>query len=93
MKTVRNLAFVTALLSALPLLAKVARIPELPPSGFADMEAVTNITMSVGDAEQPHVELFLALNASPSNCVEVSFGVDAKVSASEEPLVAHFFLV
>lgn len=74
---VRNLAFAMVLLSALPLLAKVARIPELPPSGFADTEAVTNVVMSVCDAEQPYVELSIALDASSSNCVEVSFGVDA----------------
>lgn len=77
MKAVRNLAFATVLLSGLSLQAKVAKIPELPPSGFADTEAVANVAMSVCDAEHPYVELSIALDASPSNCVEVSFGVDA----------------
>ena len=70
-------ALLAFLLLALPLSARVARVAEQPPSEFADTEAVTNVAIAVGDAERPHVETSIALAASPSNSVEMSFGVDA----------------
>ena len=77
MKMVRSLFLAAVSLSASPLLAKVARVAEQPPSEFADTEVVTNVAIAVRDAERTHVEASIALAASPSNSVEVSFGVDA----------------
>ena len=71
------LAFAIALLLVLPSLARVVRVAELPASEFADTEVATNVVIAVRDATHPYAEVSLALTASPSNCVEVSVGVDA----------------
>ena len=65
------------LLLALPSLARVVRVAELPASEFADTEVATNVVIAVRDAARPYAEVSLALTASPSNCVEVSVGVGA----------------
>ena len=71
------LAVAIALFLVLPSLARVVRVAELPASEFADTEVATNVVIAVRDATHPYAEVSLALTASPSNCVEVSAGVDA----------------
>ena len=68
---------VTVLFLVLPSFARVVRVAELPASEFADTEVVTNVVIAVRDTARPYAEVSLALMASPSNCVEVSVGVDA----------------
>jgi hypothetical protein len=77
MTTEREIALFIALLLALPSQARVVRVAELPTSEFADTEVATNVVIAVRDTARPHAEVSLALTASPSNCVEVSVGVDA----------------
>ena len=72
-----SLVLVMGLLLVLPSQARVVRVAELPVSEFADTEAATNVVIAVRDATHPYAEVSLALTASPSNCVEVSVGVDA----------------
>ena len=57
--------------------ASVMRQSSLPPSGFADTESATNVVFSFADEVARDFSLVLALDATPSNCVEVSFGNDA----------------
>ena len=57
--------------------ASVMRQSSLPPSGFADTETATNVVFSFAEEIARDFSLVLSLGASPSNCVEVSFGRDA----------------
>ena len=66
-----------ALFLALSSQARVVRVAELPTSEFADTEVATNVVIAVRDATHPYAEVSLSLVSSPSNCVEVSLGVDA----------------
>ena len=52
-------------------------ISQLPPSEYADTEATTNIPFAVSLDTMSRVEFTLSLDASPTNCVEVSIGTDA----------------
>ena len=63
-------------LIAFPALAARVEVSP-PPSPYADMEAVTNVAFGAGAAGDNVFALSLALDASPSNNVEVAFGRDA----------------
>jgi hypothetical protein len=52
-------------------------VPQLPESPFDDTEISTNIAFSAGDASVRTFSLSLALDASPSNTVQLAFGMDA----------------
>ena len=52
-------------------------LSQLPPSEYADTEATTNIPFAVSLAAMSRVEFTVSLDASPTNCVEVSIGTDA----------------
>src|SRR5574344_1904062 len=52
-------------------------VPLLPESPFDDTEISTNIAFSAGDAAVRTFSLSLALDASPSNTVQLAFGTDA----------------
>ena len=52
-------------------------LSQLPPSEYADTEATTNIPFAVSLDTMSRVEFTLSLDASPTNCVEVSIGTDA----------------
>ena len=64
-------------LIAFPALAARVDVPSLPPSPYADTEAVTNVAFGTGVAGDNVFALSLALDASPSNNVEAAFGCDA----------------
>ena len=49
----------------------------LDPSEWADTEAVTNIALTIPNGDMRRFRFTLDFDATPSNCVEVSFGVDA----------------
>jgi hypothetical protein len=72
-------AVITALLllALFPALAARVDVPSLPPSPCADTEAVTNVAFGAGAVGDKVFALSLALDASPSNNVEVAFGCDA----------------
>ena len=74
----RSIAILFLMLSAWsPALAARVDVPSLPPSPYADTEAVTNVAFGTGVAGDNVFALSLALDASPSNNVEVAFGCDA----------------
>ena len=74
----RSIAILFLMLSAWsPALAARVDVPSLPPSPCADTEAVTNVAFGTGVAGDNVFALSLALDASPSNNVEVAFGCDA----------------
>lgn len=52
-------------------------VGELPPCDYADTECSTNFPVSVNLATMSRFEFTLALDASPSNSVEVAIGTDA----------------
>ena len=51
--------------------------PQLPPSAWADTEASTNLVFDAGAAADNTFRLTIELDATPGNCVQVAFGVDA----------------
>ena len=52
-------------------------VGELPPCDYADTECSTNFPVTVDFAAMSRFEFSLALDASPSNSVEVAIGTDA----------------
>ncbi len=64
-------------LLAFPALAARVDVPSLPEAAYADTEVVTNVAFDAGVAGNNTFALSLALDASPSNNVEVAFGCDA----------------
>ena len=67
--------FVASLI--LPLAAFGVDVPPLPFDASALSEATTNIPFSVNFETMSRIEFTLALDASPTNCVEVAIGTDA----------------
>ena len=60
-----------------PAVAFGALVGPLPPSEYADTEVTTNIPFAVSLDTMSRVEFTVSLDASPTNCVEVSVGTDA----------------
>lgn len=54
-----------------------ATVGELPPCDYADTEVSTNFPFAVDFNTMSRFEFSLALDASPSNAVEVAIGTDA----------------
>ena len=52
-------------------------IPELPQCDFADAEVSTNIAFAVERSAMTRIEFTVALDATPTNSVEVAIGTDA----------------
>ena len=91
MKVIYRVLFyvVTSTASALPLVR-----PALPPpSSYADTESVTNVAFNAGVPGDNVFSLSLALDASPSNNVEVAFGCDANARASRKSRKSIYFAV
>ena len=68
--------FVT-ILAILPAAAFGVAVETLPPSEYADTEVSTNIPFEVSFDAMSRMNFSISLEASPSNCVEVSIGEDA----------------
>ena len=60
------------------------RIPQLPPSQYADTEATTNSVVCSAAATDNRFRLLLELDAETNNCVRVEFGVDTDSSGALE---------
>ena len=60
----------------LPAMALGVAVGTLPPSEFADTEVSTNIAFVVDRAEMTRIEFTVALDATPTNNVEVAIGTD-----------------
>ena len=64
--------------------AGLFRIPQLPPSQYADTEAATNSVVCSAAVADNRFRLFLDLDAMTNNCVMVEFGVDRDSSGALE---------
>ena len=60
-----------------PMAAVAVTVTPLPPSEFADTEVSTNIVFVVERPAMTRIEFTVALDATPTNNVEVAIGTDA----------------
>ena len=74
-----------AALALLPMAAFGVTVEPLPPSEYADTEASTNIPFEVSFDAMSRMNFSISLEASPSNCVEVSIGEDANGDGNLSP--------
>ena len=58
-------------------LARTVTVSSLPPSEYADTEVSTNIAFTVERPAMTRIEFTVALDATPTNSVEVAIGSDA----------------
>ena len=65
------------MLALFPTMAFGVTVETLPVSEYADTEVSTNIPFVVSFGAMGRMNFSISLDASPSNCVEVSIGVDA----------------
>ena len=65
-----------AALALLPVAAFAVTVEPLPPSEYADTEISTNIAFVVDRTEMTRIEFTVALDATPTNNVEVAIGTD-----------------
>ena len=61
----------------LPMAAVAVTVTPLPPSEFADTEVSTNIAFAVERPAMTRIEFTVALDATPTNNVEVAIGTGA----------------
>ena len=61
----------------LPMAAVAVTVTPFPPSEFADTEVSTNIAFAVERPAMTRIEFTVALDATPTNNVEVAIGTDA----------------
>ena len=59
-----------------PMAAFAVTVEPLPPSEFADTEVSTNIAFVVDRSTMTRIEFTVALDATPTNNVEVAIGTD-----------------
>ena len=73
------------ILAILPAAAFGETVESLPRSEYADTEVSTNIPIEVSFDAMSRLEFTLSLDASPTNCVEVSIGTDADNDGNLSP--------
>ena len=65
-----------AMILLLPMAALAVTVEPLPPSEYADTEVSTNIAFVVDRSMMTRIEFTVALDATPTNNVEVAIGTD-----------------
>ena len=65
-----------AMVLIFPVAALAVTVEPLPPSEFADTEVSTNIAFAVDRSMMTRIEFTVALDATPTNNVEVAIGTD-----------------
>ena len=65
-----------AMILTLPVAALAVTVEPLPPSEYADTEVSTNIAFVVDRSMMTRIEFTVALDATPTNNVEVAIGTD-----------------
>ena len=73
------------ILALLPSVAFGITVGTLPQSKYADTEVSTNIPFAVRFDAMSRMNFSISLEASPSNCVEVSIGKDANADGNLSP--------
>ena len=87
----RALTAIMSIAAMVPLALAARVAAPLPhPSSYADTESVTNVTFNAGVPGDNVFSLSLALDASPSNNVEIAFGCDANGNGVLEDSEASF---
>ena len=66
-----------AMIPLLPMAALAVTVEPLPQSAFADTEVSTNVAFAVERPAMTRIEFTVALDATPTNNVEVAIGTDA----------------
>ena len=74
-----------AILAILPVVAFGVTVESLPKSEYADTEFSTNIPFDVRFDAMSRMNFSISLDASPSNCVEVSIGEDVNADGNLSP--------
>ena len=69
----------------LPMSALVVTLTPFPPCEYADTEVSTNIPFGVSFDAMSRMNFSISLDASPTNCVEVSIGEDANADGNLSP--------
>lgn len=72
-------------------LARTWSVAELPPGGFADTEAATNVVVAI-PADKNRLTLSLTVDCTPSNSVEVAIGRDSDGDGDLAPDEADYVL-
>ena len=80
----------SALILLLPTVALGVTIESLPRSEYADTEVSTNIPFGVSFDAMSRMNFSISLEASPSNCVEVSIGEDENADGNLSPEEAAY---
>ena len=73
------------MLAILPTVAFSVTVETLPQSDYADTEVSTNIPFEVSFDAMSRMNFSISLDASPTNCVEVSIGEDANADGNLSP--------
>ena len=77
-------------LMVLPLAALAFTVEPMPPCAYADTEVSTNIAFVVDRARMTRIEFSVALDATPTNNVEVAIGTDANGDGNLAPEEAAY---
>ena len=64
-----------AMIPLLPMAALAVTVEPLPQSAFADTEVSTNVAFAVERPAMTRIEFTVALDATPTNNVEVAIGL------------------
>ena len=83
-------AIVIALMAVMPLAVLAVTVESLPRSEYADTEVSTNVPIEVRFDAMSRMNFSISLEASPSNCVEVSIGEDANADGNLSPEEAAY---
>ena len=75
---------------ALPMTAFAVTVKPMPPCAYADTEVSTNIAFVVDRAMMTRIEFTVALDATPTNNVEVAIGTDANGDGNLAPEEAAY---
>ena len=75
---------------ALPMTAFAVTVEPMPPCAYADTEVSTNIAFVVDRARMTRIEFSVALDATPTNNVEVAIGTDANGDGNLAPEEAAY---
>lgn len=77
-------------LMALPMTAFAVTVKPMPPCAYADTEVSTNIAFVFDRAMMTRIEFTVALDATPTNNVEVAIGTDANGDGNLAPEEAAY---
>ncbi len=77
MKRVSLMLVVAAFFAAF---ARIINVPTQPVSPYADTEVFTNVVIQTGRTDVRDVKIWLQLDGTPTNNLEIAFGVDANTN-------------